>query len=227
MRSFALLMMSSALVAAPVLAQTTAPASTPANAPTATKQPSAAAPTGAASAAMPGPGATTAPATTNAVGSTSSKGGAAAATPAVAVATGAKVVDTSGAAVGAIDSVSNGVAVLNTGTVKVSVPVTSFAAGPNGPIIALTKSEIEAKAAAATQALSIAVGATVNDTTGAKVGTVKAVTGDMVTVASATANAQLPKSAFAPGAGGALVIGMSAAQFDAAAKAAGGAKPRA
>lgn len=174
MRSFALLMMTGALIAAPVLAQTT-----------------------------------TAPA----------------ATPAVAVASGAKVVDTAGAAVGTIDSVAGGVAVLNTGAVKVSVPVTSFATGPTGPIIALTKSEIEAKAAAAAQSVTITVGATVNDTTGAKVGTVKAVAGDRVTVASATANAQLPKSAFASGDGGALVIGMSAAQFDAAAKAAGGAKP--
>ena len=141
----------------------------------------------------------------------------------VPVATGANVVDTAGAAVGTIEGVTNGVATLSTGTVKVAIPVTSFATGPNGPVIALTKTELEAKAAQATQSLQIAVGATVTDPAGATVGTVKAVTGDMITVASATASAQLPRKAFAQGGNG-LAIGMTAAQFEAAAKAAGGGK---
>lgn len=150
----------------------------------------------------------------------------AATTPAAAVTTGAKVVDTAGAPVGTIESVANGVATLSTGAAKVNVPIASFAAGASGPVIAMTKTEIEAKAAEATTAVTIAVGASVMDSAGAKVGTVKAVNGDMITVASASASAQLPKASFAKGDTG-LVIGMTAAQFDAAAKAAGGAKPAA
>lgn len=146
------------------------------------------------------------------------------AAPPAAVAAGQSVVDTAGAAVGTIETVNNGVATLSTGTVKVGVPVTSFAMGPKGPVIALTKAEIEAKATQATQALTITVGAEVMDSAGAKLGTVKAVNGDMITVASATASAQLPKSAFAQGQSG-LMIGMTSAQFEAAAKAAGGATP--
>jgi hypothetical protein len=191
MRSLAILLLSSTIAAAPLMAQTAAPAAAPAQA---------------AAAATPTTGAT-----------------AAAPTAAVAVTQGAKVVDTAGAPVGSIDSVASGVAVLNTGTTKVSVPVTSFASGPNGPVIALTKAEIEQKAAAATQSLNIAVGATVNGSGGAKIGTVTAVNGDLVTVSSATASAQLPKASFAAGQNG-LVIGMTAAQFDTAAKQAGGGK---
>jgi hypothetical protein len=138
-----------------------------------------------------------------------------------AVAAGQAVVDTAGAPVGTIEAVNNGVATLSTGTTKVGVPVTSFAMGPKGPVIGLTKAEIEAKAAQATQALNVTVGAEVKDTSGAKVGTVKAVNGDLVTVASATASADLGNCALAPGQNG-LVIGMTAAQFEAAAKAAGG-----
>jgi hypothetical protein len=51
------------------------------------------------------------------------------------------------------------------------------------------------------------------------VGKVDAVSGDLVTVATANSKAQLPRTAFAQGPNG-LVIGMTAAQLDAAAKAA-------
>jgi len=68
-----------------------------------------------------------------------------------------------------------------------------------------------------------AVGDTVNDPQGAKVGTVTATNGDLVTVSTPNAKAQLPKKAFARAETG-LVIGMTAAQLEAAAKAAGGAK---
>lgn len=176
--------------------------------------------------AQPGmtqPGATTAPAT-----GTAGAGGAAA-SGAAAVTAGAQVVDTSGGAVGSIESVSNGVAVLSTGTNKVSVPASSFAQGQGKLVIAMTKADIDAKASQATAAanaapVEIAAGATVSDPSGARVGTVKSVSGDMVTVAGATASAQLPKSSFAKGPSG-LVIGMTAADFEKAAKAAGGAKP--
>lgn len=166
---------------------------------------------------------TAAPATQPAAAAT-----AAAPTPTAEVAAGATVADTAGGAVGTIESVTNGIAVLSTGSNKVSIPVGSFAKGANGLVIAMTKAEIDQKASAATAAATgpaeITVGAVVADQTGAKIGTVKAVTGDMVTVQSATASAQLPKASFAKGPNG-LVIAMTPAQFDAAAKAAGGAKP--
>lgn len=151
----------------------------------------------------------------------------AATTPGAGVVQGAKVVDTTGAEVGTIESVANGNAVLSTGAAKVSVPVTSFAKGPNALVFGMTKADVEAKVAQASAApVEITVGALVSDQSGAKVGTVKEVAADGVTVDSGTAVAKLPRTAFGKGQSG-LVIAMSPAQFEAAAKAAGGAKPAA
>jgi hypothetical protein len=147
-----------------------------------------------------------------------------AATPGAGVTAGAKVVDTAGADVGTIESVANGNAVLSTGAAKVSVPVSSFAKGPNALVFGMTKADVESKVAQAASApVEITVGAVVNGPAGAKVGTVKEVAADGVVVASETAQAKLPKASFAKGPSG-LVIGMTPEQFDAAAKAAGGAK---
>lgn len=182
------------------------------------------------------------------------------------VTAGAKVVDAQGADVGTIESVTNGVATLSTGTHRAGIPIGSFAQGDGKLLLGLTKAQVDAQGApipagsttaaagtpatgatgpattaaasaavgapataaatgtpAAATPTAIAVGASVKDSTGATVGTVKAVNGDMVTVASATASAQLPKKSFAQS-GGSLVIGLTAAQFESAAKAAGGAK---
>lgn len=148
-----------------------------------------------------------------------------AATPGAGVVAGAKVVDTAGADVGTIESVANGNAVLSTGTAKVSVPATSFAKGPNALVFGMTKADVESKVAqAASTPVDITVGAVVSGPAGAKVGTVKEVAADGVVIASETAQAKLPKASFAKGPSG-LVIGMTPEQFDAAAKAAGGAKP--
>lgn len=169
----------------------------------------------------------TAPAADPAAAGASTAAPAPAATPGAGVVTGAKVVDTAGADVGTIESVANGTAVLSTGTAKVSVPIASFAKGPNALVFGMTKADVEAKVAQATSApVEITVGAVVSDPSGAKVGTVKEVAADGVVVASEAAQAKLPKTSFAKGASG-LVIAMTPAQFDAAAKAAGGAKPAA
>lgn len=158
-----------------------------------------------------------APATTAAPAATAGEG----------VVVGAKVVDTAGAAVGTIESVTNGTATLSTGAAKVAVPVTSFAKGPDALVFGMTKVDLEAKVAQAAAApVEITVGAVVSDPTGAKVGTVKEIAADGVVIASAAAQAKLPKASFAKGPTG-LVIAMTPAQFDAAAKAAGGAKPAA
>jgi hypothetical protein len=134
-----------------------------------------------------------------------------------AVTAGATVVDTKGAPVGTIESVSGANAILSTGTVKASIPTASFAKGPKGLVIGITKADLEAQVAAASKPANIAAGMAVNGPQGNPVGKVESVEGDMVTVATANAKARLPKSAFAQGANG-LVIGMTAAQLEAATK---------
>lgn len=62
------------------------------------------------------------------------------------VTVGASVYDPQGKAVGIIEAVEAGQAVLSTGTVKVRVPVTSFAQSSNGLVISMTKEELEAAA---------------------------------------------------------------------------------
>lgn len=137
------------------------------------------------------------------------------------VTAGATVIDTAGAPVGTIETVTGGTATLSTGTNKVGVPITSFAQGPNGLVLGMTKAQVDAAAAQAKVGATteIAVGSKVSDAQGGAVGTVEAVAGDLVTVATPNAKAQLPKKAFAQGPNG-LVIGMTGAQLDAAAKAA-------
>lgn len=147
---------------------------------------------------------------------------AAAAAPATAgagVTAGAAVFDTAGNQVGTIDSVSGANAVLSTGTVKASIPVASFGKGAKGLVVGITKADLEAQVAAATKPTDIAAGMAVSGPGGAAVGKIDSVNGDLVTVATANSKVQLPKTAFAQGQGG-LVIGMTADQLDAAAKAA-------
>lgn len=146
-----------------------------------------------------------------------------AATTAPSVTVGAAVNDTTGAPVGTIESVNGGNAILSTGTAKAAIPVASFAKGPNGLVVGITKADLEAKVAQATTPQQITAGMAINGPQGNPVGKVETVTGDMVTVATANTKVQLPKNAFAQGPNG-LVIGMTAEQLDAAAKAAGAPK---
>jgi hypothetical protein len=77
-------------------------------------------------------------------GQTTAKGKTAA--TAADVKAGVSVRDQNGAMVGKIESVSSKGAVLNTGTVKVTVPVSGFAKGDNGLVIAMSKADIDAAA---------------------------------------------------------------------------------
>lgn len=137
------------------------------------------------------------------------------------VTVGSGVSDSSGASVGTVESVSGGNAVVSTGTAKASIPVSSFAQGPNGLVIGMTKAQLEAAVSNAKPA-DIAVGTAVQGPKGGSIGTVSAVAGNLVTVQTATGKVQVPKTAFAQGQGSALVLGMTAEQLDAAAKAASG-----
>ncbi len=147
--------------------------------------------------------------------------GAAAATPKVTA--GMSVSDAQGGAVGTIASTDGTNAVIDTGTVKATVPVSSLAQGDKGLLIGMTKVALEdaAKGAAAGQQAeflaSIAPGLAVSDQNGGAVGKVESVDGDNVVVATANAKATLPKSALAKGPNGAI-IGMTATQLEEAAK---------
>ena len=59
---------------------------------------------------------------------------------------GVSVYDQKGKLVGTIDSVTADGAVVSTGKVKASIPVSSFAKGDNGLVISMTKAEIDAAA---------------------------------------------------------------------------------
>jgi preprotein translocase subunit YajC len=145
------------------------------------------------------------------------------AAPATAdVKAGATVLDTKGGTVGTIASVSNNVAVVDTGTVKAGVPTSAFAQGDKGLVMAMTKVELEAAAqgSQAQTTAAITPGAAVADTSGGAVGKIDSVDGGFAVVATPNAKVRLPKAAFAKGPNG-LVIGMTLAQLEAAAKGAG------
>lgn len=141
------------------------------------------------------------------------------------VTAGATVFDTKGGTVGTVDSVSNGVAVINTGTNKAGLPVSSFANGPNGPVLGMTKAELDTAAAqASAQAADalkaqLAPGASVYGSGGATLGTVKEVDDQYVTLNRGSAVVKLPRAAFSKGDSGAM-LGMTAEQLDAAVSAA-------
>jgi preprotein translocase subunit YajC len=139
------------------------------------------------------------------------------------VTAGAAVSDAKGGAVGTIASVTGDVAVIDTGVVKASVPTSAFAQSDKGLLIGMTKAELEAAAQGAAQQqqqqflASLAPGAAVTDQNGGAVGTIEAIEGDMVTIATPNAKAKLPKTAIAQGPNG-PVIGMTQAQLEAAVK---------
>ena len=62
------------------------------------------------------------------------------------VKSGVSVYDQNGGLVGKVESVSSKGAVINTGTVKASIPVSSFAKNDKGLVIAMSKADIDAAA---------------------------------------------------------------------------------
>lgn len=138
-------------------------------------------------------------------------------------AVGVTVKDTAGADVGTIEAINGDLAVINTGTNKVSYPLNAMTPTPTGPIIALTRAELDAsfaeqqaKAAAELQT-RLAAGTEVFARDGTtKLGTIKAVDAEFVTLTTtAGKDVRLPRGGFATGRTG-LVIGMTAPEFTAA-----------
>ena len=149
------------------------------------------------------------------------------ATGAATVAAGATVYDTSGGVVGTVESTDGTNAVVNTGTVKAAIPLTSLGQGAQGPVLAMTKAQLEAAAgqqqaqASADFKSKLVPGATVYGTGGTQLGTIKSVDASGVTLTTADGPVVLPTSGFGPGPQG-IVLGMTAAQLKAAMTAAGG-----
>ena len=140
---------------------------------------------------------------------------------AAAPAVGATIYDAQGGTVGTIASTDGTSAVVDTGTVKAAVPVTSFGTSPKGATLGMTKVELEAaasQAAAQTAAAfksKLTSGATVYGTGGASLGTIKSVEAAFVTLTTAKGDAKLPIGSFGPGPQG-VTIGMTAAELSAA-----------
>ena len=105
---------------------------------------------------------------------------------AAGVAAGATVYDPQGGTVGTIDKVENGNAILNTGAHTVALPLDKFATSEKGPVISVTKqqlddlaSQAEGQSAAQVDAALVA-GAAVVDNAGVALGTIDKVDGDNI-----------------------------------------------
>ena len=134
---------------------------------------------------------------------------------------GATVYDGTGAVVGTIDSVTETAAVVSTGSTRVTLGFGSFAPSDKGPVIGMTRAQLEAAAANALAQGSadvkalLSVGAVVYGTDGAQAATVESFDEQNATLAVGTSKARLPLSAFSKGAMG-LEIAMNAAELRAA-----------
>lgn len=144
-----------------------------------------------------------------------------AANAAASIAAGTMVYDTSGNEVGKITEVAGGLAVVSTGSHEVRLPLTSFGTSNKGPVLAMTRAQLDAAAieaaAAAAAALKgrIVPGAAVNGIGGTNVGTVKEVGDQFVVLATSHGDVRLPRTAFGAGTSG-LFISMSAAELESA-----------
>lgn len=149
-----------------------------------------------------------------------------AATQAAAPAAGQVVYDASGAEVGTIQSVADGNFVISTGKNTATLALSSLGSGPKGPVIGMTKVQLDeaiekasADSAAAKEAALVADAPVFASDGATQLATVGAVEGDNVVLKTADGEVGLPKSAISNGANG-LQIGMTAEQFKAAADAA-------
>lgn len=144
-------------------------------------------------------------------------------TPAPAV--GATIFDSAGVEIGKVDSITANAVVVNTGTAKIGLPLTSIGTGPKGPALSMTKADLDAaqakQQAAASDAAKakLVAGTAVTSLDGAAVGTIKAADGQYVTVTTAKGDLKVPPTGFSTNATGGVVIGMTSAQLAAATKA--------
>lgn len=150
---------------------------------------------------------------------------AAASSAAPVLTVGATIYDPQGGEVGKIDSLTNDAVVVDTGAHKAGLPKSAIGSGAKGLTVTITKAQIDEQVAAASQKAAAAldaalvIGAEVKGKAGSPVGTVKDVTAERVVIDRAAGPVALSRKAFGVGAQG-LFISMTAAELDAAAKAA-------
>jgi preprotein translocase subunit YajC len=148
---------------------------------------------------------------------------AAAQAPAVgsAITVGMTVRDTAGGEVGTVTKVEPGFVTVKTDRHEARLPAASFTPHQGALVFAMTRDQLNAeieKMLAAADA-KIAAGAAVRDASGGAVGTITAVDAQWVTVKLVSGTeVRLPRTAVSTGPNGALV-GNTAAQLEAAAKA--------
>ena len=125
---------------------------------------------------------------------------------------GATIYTADGAEVATIESLQDGVAVVNTGAHTGSIPANVLGEGPDGPVISVTKAQLdqlfaeqEAQAVAARDAALIA-GATVMSTDDVEIGTITEVNGDTAILTLADGPLTLARDQFATNQTGALVV---------------------
>lgn len=135
------------------------------------------------------------------------------------VTVGTTVYDTSGAEVGTIKSVTAPNFVIDTGTTKATLALTSLGTSPKGPVLAMSKADLEAAAAKASAdasaalASSIVVGASVHASDGTTaLGKIAEVAEADFVLDTGKTKVKLPKSSVAQGSAG-LMIGMTAQEF--------------
>lgn len=145
------------------------------------------------------------------------------AAPAVEAQVGMKVSGPDGGDVGIVESVSDGVVVVDTGKNKAALATDAFAKAENGLSIMMTKVDLDAAvetAAADARAqllASLTPGTEVKSVTGAAViGTIKERDAEYVTVEHEGQPVKLPVAAFMAQADGGVSITMTEAEFTAA-----------
>lgn len=156
-----------------------------------------------------------------ALAQTNAPAAAPAASASPAVKAGATVYDAQGGVVGTIASTDGTNAVVDTGSVKAAIALSSFGSSPKGPTLGMTKAELEAAAGQQAQTSSedfkakLVPGATVYGSAGTELGTIKAVDSQFVTLTTPKGDARLPITGFGPGTKG-VTIGLTAEQLAAA-----------
>ncbi|KAB7646508.1 hypothetical protein [Polymorphobacter fuscus] len=141
---------------------------------------------------------------------------------------GATVYDTAGGEAAKVESVNGDMVTVDTGTNKLAIPVASFGAGANGPVLTTTKAQLDAAAGQAANEAKAALmaklvpGTEVRGQAGQTViGSVKSVAGDLVLVTTPKGDVNVPATSFTNGPSG-LLLQMSAEDFNKAVEASKG-----
>ena len=135
---------------------------------------------------------------------------------------GATIYTAEGEEVATIVSIEGDIAVVNTGTYTGSVPVGALGEGPEGPVISVTRAQLDQlfaqqqEQSAAARDAALVADATVLSADGVEVGTVTSVDGDVAILELADGPVSLQRDQFATNETGALIVLATEAQLMAA-----------